>query len=156
MADFIANDPVGGAFAPGAPLRLVVETDGGTYEYQWQRNGIDIFGATDSTYSIAALDETTAGDYLARVFNVSTVDTSAVATVTIRSIDSLLTIAWDASAGRPVLTAEISDGANASYEVSTDLLTWFPLTRSVVVGEDAITDTASVSHPMRFYRLRID
>ncbi len=63
----------------------VVATGTGPITYQWQRNGADIAGATDSAYSIAAV---TLADYGA-VFTV--VVTDAVASVTSRAV--ILTVA---------------------------------------------------------------
>ena len=154
--EFIVNDPISGSFAVGDSIQLSVETHDGNYEYQWQRDGVDIPDANESTFSIVALDDSTAGDYLVRVFDESTFDTSAVASVRILSNETFLTIEWDAEMSRPILSRDNGGGPGGIYEVSTDLRNWVPLPSGVAAGDGSIADSGSGDDSIRFYRLRID
>ncbi|MCX6140403.1 MAG: esterase-like activity of phytase family protein [Candidatus Kapabacteria bacterium] len=48
-------------------LTLTVSATGPTLTYQWMRNGVDIAGATSSTYTVDVLNTTFAGSYTCRV-----------------------------------------------------------------------------------------
>ncbi|MFN0057133.1 MAG: immunoglobulin domain-containing protein [Planctomycetota bacterium] len=73
----------GASFTVGA-------TGAGALSYQWRRNGIDVAGATQSTYSIASVSAVHAGNYDAIVTGGCGSATSASATLTIASAPTIL------------------------------------------------------------------
>ena len=75
----ITSQPAGGAMNPGDSRLLSVTAIGtGTLNYQWNRNGVPISGAINSSYSAS-----TAGNYTVVVTNVVGSVTSAAAVVTV-------------------------------------------------------------------------
>jgi hypothetical protein len=72
----------------GEDVELSVEADGGkgtTLTYQWRKDGIDIPGATTSTYTISAASLDDAGDYTVVVTSPAGSTISDVATLTVTS-----------------------------------------------------------------------
>ncbi|MBI4645292.1 MAG: immunoglobulin domain-containing protein [Bacteroidia bacterium] len=53
--------------------------------YQWQYNGVDIAGATDTTYAIASVSVADAGNYTCIISNVDSTVTSNIAVLTVLS-----------------------------------------------------------------------
>ena len=77
----ISVQPVSLTVAPGGNASFSVTAAGsGTLSYQWMKNGVDIPGATLTTYSISSAQALSAGAYMVRI-------TSAYGTVTSRSAD---------------------------------------------------------------------
>jgi hypothetical protein len=82
----ITQQPVGGAFNPGAALNLrVVTTSASPATYQWHRNNVAISGATSATYTVASLQSINAGTYKVVVTNSIGSVTSANAAVSINA-----------------------------------------------------------------------
>jgi hypothetical protein len=67
----------------GQPLRLSVAAGGVNLSYQWQRNGVDIPGATSAVYSVAPAATNDSGSYRVIVTGTRGVVTSTVANVTV-------------------------------------------------------------------------
>lgn len=61
----------------------VVATGVPSPSYQWRRNGVDISGATSSSYSLGSADPADAGSYTVRVSNLAGSVTSNAATLTV-------------------------------------------------------------------------
>ncbi len=57
----ISQDPASVTVCAGAPVTLSVSASGSALTYQWRKGGIDIPGATDSTYSIASAGDADSG-----------------------------------------------------------------------------------------------
>lgn len=104
----VTVQPVGQTVAAGEPAIFAVSATGGELAYQWQRNGVDIEGATSATYRIAAAG--TADDnasYAVRVSNPRGSATSSAA---------VLRVVNAAEAPLPTLAAEasLSKGTNSA------------------------------------------
>ena len=66
----ITTQPGGGRVNPGAVFAFVVAASGSpALTYQWRFNGLDIPGATDTTFTLTNLDFSMTGDYSVRVTN---------------------------------------------------------------------------------------
>ncbi len=66
----ILQQPRGGTVSLGSSLGLAVVVSGtDPITYQWRRDGVDLPGATDSTYLVEALTESATGIYSVRVSN---------------------------------------------------------------------------------------
>ena len=82
----ITSHPASVTVAPGQPATFTVEASGaGPLSYQWQRNGVDIAGATGASYTLASPQTSDSGaTFRVRVSNTSgsTMSNAAVLTVT--------------------------------------------------------------------------
>ncbi len=70
-APVITAQPESGSFFSGSTVNLSVGAQGLDLQYQWLFNGVQITGATASTYSIIDLDSSKVGNYAATVTNSS-------------------------------------------------------------------------------------
>jgi Zn-dependent metalloprotease len=76
--------PQGGARNVGEGHTFQVGVSGsGPYSYQWQRDGVDILGATDATLVLTQLHIEDAGFYVVRISSQTTSTTSAEAQLTV-------------------------------------------------------------------------
>lgn len=103
-APAVGVQPVGQTVAAGEPAIFSVRATGGNLAYQWQRNGVDIAGATGATYRIAAAaaaDDN--ASFTVRMTNPQGSVTSAAAALRVTSA---------AVAPVPALAAEVSLSRN--------------------------------------------
>ena len=101
VAPEISAHPAGVMVAAGTNATLRVVADGGSpLRYQWQRDGVDISGATAATYitPVAALADDGAA-YRVVVSNSHGAITSDVATLSV--VEPVLTESWTAADGSP-------------------------------------------------------
>ena len=81
----ILTHPSGGTVNAGENLLLTVSAQGvAPLSYQWQRNGVDILGATTATFAITGVQINQAGDYTVVVSNAFGNLSSEVAVMTVR------------------------------------------------------------------------
>jgi len=113
----ITDAPRNQASCEGKPVTLTATADGSGLSYQWQRNEVNISGATSASYTIPKLDTSTIGAYRIVVTGVCGTQTSNAATVTKRDkpgillqplkrvrlfVGKLLTIAMEPSGALPL------------------------------------------------------
>ena len=113
FAPAITEQPADLSVATGQPASFSVAASGtAPLNYQWQRNGADIAGATATTYALptTALTDTGA-TFRAVVTNVAGSATSAAATLTVTSAAPVLTIT-----AQPADTS-VAAGTSASFTV---------------------------------------
>ena len=80
----VVTPPIGAALTAGDPLRLSVVAAGNPKTYQWKRNGVAIYGATNSVYRLVRSMVRHAGEYTVEVGNgFSTTTSSPPAVVTV-------------------------------------------------------------------------
>ena len=85
-APVINTQPVTTSGTAGGSLTLsVAATGSGTLTYQWRRDGVDIAGATGSTYSLPSLQAFHAGSYTVVVSSGGASTTSAGAVVSVNA-----------------------------------------------------------------------
>ncbi|UOQ53834.1 PQQ-dependent sugar dehydrogenase [Hymenobacter cellulosivorans] len=83
-APVITGQPANVSVAPGQAASFTVTATGtAPLSYQWQKNGVNIAGATAATYTIASVTAASAGQYRAVVTNAVGSVTSAAATLTV-------------------------------------------------------------------------
>jgi|GEM_PF-6483172 len=88
-APIIQNNPTSQTLIRGASTQFnVVATGSGTLSYQWQKDGIDIPGATSSNFSLSSAQPWHIGDYTVKVTDSVAALTSAVATLSLNGVDS--------------------------------------------------------------------
>ncbi|MGC4072552.1 MAG: pectinesterase family protein [Nibricoccus sp.] len=92
LAPVIITQPVGGSATVGQATSLTVAATGAPAPtYQWKKNGTDIAGATNATYTIASPAAGDAGSYTVVVTNTTSSVTSSVATLTVSSVPVITT-----------------------------------------------------------------
>jgi formylglycine-generating enzyme len=85
----ISTPPQAQTIAPDAPVSFTVTATGtGTLTYQWQKDGVDIPGATSSTFSLTNAKPWHIGDYTVKVTDSSGTMTSSAAVLNLSGVDS--------------------------------------------------------------------
>jgi|GEM_PF-1777083 len=82
-AVLITTQPEGAAKCAGESVGMSVAVAGVNLSYQWQRNGMDIEGATGATYQIASVKPGDAGNYRVMIGSDCGTIASAVAALTV-------------------------------------------------------------------------
>lgn len=83
-APTIVTQPQGQTVVVGSPLVLTVTASGTSpIAYQWKKDGLNLSGATNATFSVAKVAAPNAGGYSVVVTNSAGSITSSVATVTV-------------------------------------------------------------------------
>lgn len=65
----VLGTPKDSLVAVGSAFDFIVNAGGQSSQYQWKRNGLPVAGATAPLYSVASIDRTTMGEYVAQVTN---------------------------------------------------------------------------------------
>jgi hypothetical protein len=90
VAPVITAQPLSRAATAGDTVNFGVSATGTPApKYQWRKDGVDIAGATSSTFSIASVTTADAGNYTVVVSNTAGSVTSAVATLTVSASSSM-------------------------------------------------------------------
>ena len=114
----IDSQPVSQDVCPGASASFNVTAHGQNLSYQWQKNGVDISGATTNTYTINSVTNTDAGDYTCNITGDFGSVTSDMATLTINTPVSITTQPQNQSVnqGDDVTFTVQAQGSNLSYQ----------------------------------------
>jgi hypothetical protein len=140
----------------GDSVEFTVYATNGPLTYQWQRNGININGATTSTLIIAQVQSSSAGNYTVRVSNpyTSIISQPASLIVGVAKFTS-------SSIGSNGFTLFVHSQPNVNFSVeattnlSTTPVSWQPLATILTVPASwNYTDSAGPTNSSRFYRLR--
>ena len=108
----ILTSPSSRTITPGSAHTFSVVASGSqTLTYQWRKNGIEINGATSSTYSISSTSVSDSGSYTVVVTNSAGSATSNPATLTVIALANAPTITLQPS------SVSVTSGAGASFEV---------------------------------------
>jgi hypothetical protein len=91
VAPNVVGDPLSQNILEGSPVAFSVSATGTQVNYQWRRNGSNISGATNPSYSIARASHSHAGSYDCVVSNRVGTDTSAAAMLVIDSAPHVVT-----------------------------------------------------------------
>ena len=84
-ATVINTQPLDETICTGDPVTFSVDADGASLSYQWKKNGVNILGATGSSYTIAAVAAGDAGDYTVTVSGTCGSVTSGIAKLTVNA-----------------------------------------------------------------------
>ena len=117
-ATFITTQPTAKVICSGTGATFSVGATGAGLTYQWQKDGIDISGATSATYTITSATAALAGAYRVVINDGCTPLTSASATLTVNAAPQITTqpTAQAACVGTPVTFSVNATGAGLSYQ----------------------------------------
>ncbi len=88
----ITGDPASQTVNPGDPVSFTVTATGtGPLGYQWRKGGMGLSGKTSATLTLASCVAGDAGSYDCVVSNLAGTNTSAAATLTVRTVPSITT-----------------------------------------------------------------
>ena len=88
----VTGDPASQTVNPGDPVSFSVTATGtAPLGYQWRKGGMDLSGKTAATLTIASCVAGDAGSYDCVVTNLAGTDTSAAATLTVRTLPTITT-----------------------------------------------------------------
>jgi CSLREA domain-containing protein len=115
----ISSQPVSQTVCAGAQASFSVTASGtGPFTYQWRKNGTNIGGATDSTYSIAAVVASDAGNYDVVVTGACGSATSNLAALTVNLPPAITSqpVSLTRSEGQSATFSVTATGAGLTYQ----------------------------------------
>jgi hypothetical protein len=132
----------------------VAPTGTAPFTYQWTFNGINIFAATNNSFSLTAVQTTNTGNYAVVVSNSvgSTISAPARLTVNVRPFQFSAVTAITNGQVQLVFTGAL--GSQYFIQVSSNLVDWLPLA-SLLGNTNSVMylDTNAMPSANRFYRL---
>jgi hypothetical protein len=153
----ILSDPADATVLRGSRVDFSVSAAGSALSYQWQHEGLDVAGATNSTLTLTEAQTYNAGRYVAVVKNAVGNHSSSPARLNVLVpplVMEFLGIA--ALAGSPpILTVNADPGVDYAMDISSNLYNWSLY--STFRNNDGImdlADTDTTNASQRFYRLR--
>jgi hypothetical protein len=150
-APSITIEPLGQVVVRGAEVTLkVAATDISPLKYQWQFNGVNLPGATNSTLTVPNVQASQAGQYVVVVSS----DTGVTSPAAMLSVISPAAIELSISKPSPFqLHVSAPAGQNVVLQASTNLTDWLSLlTNSALTGTFDFTDPDTAKFNRRFYR----
>ena len=151
--------PVNAAVFAGGTAEFRVAADGeGVLNYQWQKDGIDLTGRTNTTLTLPSVTPGSAGSYRAAVSNTNGTVFSASAMLSVHPALDIMSLmqpsgAFD-SEGDFRLRINSLNGVRITIEGSEDLTNWFRL-HTLLSDTNTIEfdDPFGNQRPRRFYRV---
>jgi len=133
----------------------------GTLAYQWQFDGVNVAGATNSTLSFNAVQAADAGFYQVAISNGVGALTSPAAALNVTGVPvSFVTGAGGIQAGNGAITVVLTNltgQGQVVVQASSDLVNWLPVfTNAAAFGGFEFTDAAPANLPCRYYRAVIE
>jgi uncharacterized protein GlcG (DUF336 family) len=115
----ITSQPVSTGSCAGKPVTFSVGATGTNLRYQWRKDGGNISGATDSSYTIPSLSMNDAGSYsVVVVYNGCSTVTSGNAVLTVNNAIAITSQPASVTkcAGQPVTFSVSATGSNLRYQ----------------------------------------
>ncbi len=150
---FITSQPQSLTNYQGTPASFTVGVVGTTPVFQWSRNGLALGGATNATYSIAAVSNTDAGTYRVVVSNFFGNPASSNATLTV--LPSILIQSVTVTNGIAAITWSSSSGQNYQLqsETSATAADWTNVNGVITATGTNTTTTNAITSAIQFYRV---
>jgi len=111
VAPAITTQPVSRTNVVGTSTSFSVVATGTSLTYQWQFNGVNIAGATASTYTLASVQTNNAGNYTVVITNLAGKVTSAIAKLTV-------TVPTPPKIGTQPVSQTVTAGQSATFSVA--------------------------------------
>jgi len=156
VAPSITTQPKGQTVSAGSSVTFSVSATGtAPLNYQWQKNGVNIVGATNSILALNAVTSDQAGNYTVIVSNAASSVPSQAAVLSVTARSSRFQSIRMLGDGSAELTLEVETGRSYSIDASTDLKNWSEL--GGFLSTDTVRkelDTSAKASVRRYYRLR--
>lgn len=155
---FILTQPNGQTIIAGQSATFTVAIAGWLQAagYQWQFNGANMTGMTNSSLTIPNAQWNQAGNYAVVITNAYGLVNSANAILVVQETNkpvfkSMLVLS------NGVVQGMVSGNAGPTYiEASTNLVNWVMVTNLILTNANVLfTDSFATNYPQRFYRARI-
>lgn len=153
VAPAINTQPVGLSVSAGQTASFSVVATGSSPDYQWRRDGVNIAGANQSTYSFTATEADNNAVFTVRVSNLAGAVTSNGATL---RVDSLVAITaqpndFGAVVGQVATFSVVATGSNLQYQWrrnGTDIASATQSSYSItsVLGDDGAQFSVHISN----------
>lgn len=145
-APSITVHPVSQAKCVGQPLTLSVTAAGTSRTFQWRKNGVNIGGATSSTYNIASFALTDAADYdvVVSVVTCSSV-TSTIATLTVSPLPTIYNVTGGGIGCSSVAVGLSSSQSGVNYTLSPGAIIVPGTGSAISFGGQTVSATYTVS-----------
>lgn len=114
----ITSQPVSTGSCAGKPVTFSVGATGTNLRYQWRKDGGNISGATDSSYTIPSLSMNDAGSYSVVVYNGCSTVISGNAVLTVNNAIAITSQPASVTkcAGQPATFSVTATGSNLRYQ----------------------------------------
>ena len=150
----ITAQPVGSAKCVGEGYTFTLTASGIIASYQWQRNGIDIAGATAATYTLAAIQPGDAGLYQVVLTGAATcrserfVSAGAALVVNVPILITTPLVSQTICEGNPVTFAPTATGTITGYR-------WYRNGQLLSTTDPTYTLTATLTNQNDKYRVEL-
>ncbi|MBO0948182.1 immunoglobulin domain-containing protein [Fibrella forsythiae] len=146
--------PVGAARCVGEAYIFSVTASGAITSYQWQRNGVDIAGATAATYTIAAIQPGDAGTYQVALTGAATCGNERLT-----SAGAMLVVNVPIQVTTPLVSQTICEGSPVTFTPSaTGTITgyrWYRNGQLLNTTDPTYTLTATLANQNDTYRVEL-
>jgi hypothetical protein len=160
----ITLQPANVTVSAGQTMSLKVQAKGADpLTYQWQKDAVDLAGATSPTLQIANASSADAGTYTITIANVDGTVQSRGAVVSLKPTRKIAAaglppariLSGQIDHGEFVLTIEGRPQERLTIEAQTSLGTWEPMGQITVGdnGEAQFRDSLSIGEGMKLYRI---
>jgi hypothetical protein len=157
----ITTQPAGQLVEPGATVVLTVSAEGtDPLTYQWQRDGADLPGRTESTLDLGTVALADSGSYRVVITNTAGSVTSDPAVLEVKDkvpVPSPQFAITRLEGTRLVAEFQGATGATYSVERSSDLQTWEPVATvgPSTTGGTLVAELETTTPSVGFLRLRV-
>lgn len=155
----ITTPPVGRTTNPGASVTFSVQASGAApLAYQWRKDGQNIPGATEASFTLASVTPTDAGAYTVEVSNAGGKTLSGAAQLVVETITPAprpsITSSRRLPGGDLEVTFTAAQGKAWQFETSEDLRTWNLVPGVTADGPGTRSLGSIAGGGPRFYRMR--
>jgi hypothetical protein len=152
----IVEQPQSVIVPPGGTARFNVRAIGGAIlHYQWQKNGVDIPGATNSSLIIPNARLSNEGAYTVLIRNEDLASQlSAPAQLTIFAIVQILDIRRVGTTATVSYAAPVGGTNTLEFKRPITSTNWMPVASQIATGAVMTVDDPSATDAFRFYRIR--
>ena len=144
--------------AGGSAVFFVTAAGTGPLSYQWQRNGTNLPGATNTTFTVATAQASDQGNYVVTVSNAGGSTNSVPAVLTVATAPAIETIERVGNLVQFVFTVQTQLPHTVEYTSVLPPDRWLVLTNLTIASppQKVTVPDAISTNAQRFYRLRVN